>query len=100
MNAARVFSIFVLLPLAACLSFDPMNTAGHATTAVRVARDVCSAAWAKPVPDESHWGAQLVGDHWRVWLRDHGGTPTCALAMVTVERRSGDASDCRVCPNF
>jgi len=57
-------------------------------------------AWAKPVPDESHWGAVRDGDRWRVWLKDHGGTPSCALAMVTVERRSGTTGGCTVCPGF
>ena len=95
-----VLLCLLALPLAACLAFDPQNAAGHASTAIRVAREVCSAAWAKPAPDDAHWGATLVGDHWRVWLKDHGGTPDCALAMVTVARRTGVAGECAVCPSF
>jgi hypothetical protein len=89
------------LPLAACLSpLDTQNAAGHASTAIRIARDVCAMAWAKPVPDDSHWGAMLRGDEWHVWLRDHGGTPECALAMVTIQRRTSVTSACTVCPTF
>ena len=95
-----VLLCLLALPLAACLAFDPQNAAGHASTAIRIARNVCSMAWAKPMPDDVHWGAQLTGDHWHVWLRDHGGAPTCAYAMVTVERRTGVASDCSACPTL
>jgi hypothetical protein len=98
----RKFAFFLLAasPLIACVAFDPENTAGHDATAIRIARETCSAAWAKPVPDGSHWGALLQGGQWRVWLKDHGGTPDCALAMVTVERRTAATGGCTVCPNF
>jgi hypothetical protein len=95
-----VLPFLLLLPLTACIAFDPQNAAGYPSTAIRTAREACSMAWAKPVPDDSHWGAQLVGDHWRIWLKDHGGTPTCALGMVTVQRRTGVAGDCTVCPTL
>jgi len=95
-----VLLFLAVLPLAACLAFDPSNTAGHPSTAIRIARETCSMAWAKPVPDDSHWGAELAGDRWNVWLKDHGGTPGCALAMVSVERRTGATGGCTVCPGF
>lgn len=88
------------LVVAACVPFDPMTTAGRASTAIRIARDTCSMTWAKPVPDETHWGAQLVGDTWHIWLRDGGGTSRCALGMVTVNRRNGVTSRCEVCSTF
>jgi hypothetical protein len=95
-----VWPILLAVPLCGCLAFDPQNAAGHASTAVRLARNVCAMAWAKPVPDETHWGALLQEGRWRVWLRDYGGTPSCSLAMVSVDRRTGVAGECRVCPTF
>jgi len=88
------------LSLAACVAFDPQHAAGKASTAISIARDVCSTAWAKPVPAENHWGAQLTGGVWHIWLRDHYGRPSCALAMVRVNRQTGIASDCMACPSF
>jgi hypothetical protein len=92
--------LLIAAPLAACLQFDPQNAAGYASTAIRKARQVCSDAWAKPVPDETHWGARLVGDTWHIWLKDRGGRPDCALAMVTVSRNTDKPSDCLACPNL
>ncbi|MGD0190725.1 MAG: hypothetical protein ABSD74_08285 [Rhizomicrobium sp.] len=92
--------VLLCLPAGGCLAIDTQNAAGHASTAIRIARNLCTTAWAKPVPDETHWGALLVGDRWRIWLKDRGGTPNCALAMVTVERRTAVTSGCNVCPSF
>jgi hypothetical protein len=95
-----VLPCLLALPLSSCVAFDPQNAAGHPVTAIRMAREVCSMARAVAMPDEGHWGAQLVGNQWHVWLKDHGGTPSCSLAMVTVERNSGVTSDCGICPTF
>ena len=95
-----LLTCLLALPVAACVAFDPQYAAGKVSTAVDIARDVCSTAWAKPVPPENHWGAQLVGDQWHIWLKDHYGRASCALAMVRVNRRTGVASDCVACPSF
>ena len=92
--------LLLFVALAACFQLDPENAAGYASIAIRKAREVCSEAWAKPVPDEPHWGAMLVGDTWHIWLKDRGGRPDCALAMVTVSRHTDKPSDCNACPSF
>lgn len=95
-----VLACLVGLPLSACSSLNPFSSVTRPESAVGVARDVCEAAWSKPAPDESHWGAVLNGDTWHVWLKDKGGTARCAVAMVAVDRNSGAADGCVPCPSF